>query len=465
MSGLHLQRHDLIAFVRQRMAACESLAAMHGVALRIEVDAPSISHVFDAEKLETVVLNLLSNAIKFVDAGGTVTMQVVREAEAAMIRVHNTGASIPLEAQPHLFDRFYQVDGSATRRRDGSGIGLSLVYELVKLHDGTIMVESSPETGTAFTVRLPVLSHDEDPAAVHGDGVASQTAVDLALPGRDVIEAMPEAMTAASPAEPLPPTAEARPVVLIVEDNADMRAYLCDHLATTYHVEEAEDGRAGLDVARAVVPDLVLSDVMMPRMDGFELVHALKTDVQTSHIPVVLLTAKGEVDSKIEGLEAGADDYPTKPFNASELRARVANLIAQRRMLRTRYQAEVQAGAPADVVGLSAPDVAFLEQVAATVQANLTDERFSVEMLAEAVAMSPRQLRRKLKGVLDETPNQLIVRHRLTQAAALLEQPDARVGEVAAAVGFRSTSRFREAFRAQYDMSPSQYAARASTSA
>ncbi|MEM6648065.1 MAG: ATP-binding protein, partial [Bacteroidota bacterium] len=382
MNGLQAHRHDLVAFVRQRMAAFESLAAMHSVKLRMETEAPSIPHVFDAEKLETVVLNLLSNAIKFVNEGGAVTVHVAREAEAAVIRVHNTGSFIPLEAQPHLFDRFYQVDGSATRRRDGSGIGLSLVHELVKLHGGEIAVASSADSGTAFTVTLPALPHDEATAWVRGDGRSEQVAVELALPSRDVIEAMPEASAAVEEALPAPPTDGTRPVVLIVEDNADMRAYLRDHLATTYHVEEAEDGVAGLDVAREVVPDLVLSDVMMPRMDGFGLVAALKIDVQTSHIPVVLLTAKGEVDSKIEGLEAGADDYLTKPFNASELRARVANLIAQRRMLRTRYQAEVQAGPPSAVVGLPAPDVAFLEQVEATVQAHLADELFGVEVLA-----------------------------------------------------------------------------------
>ena len=424
---------------------------MRGVTLRFEAEEPSLVHPFDVEKLETAVLNLLSNAVKFVDEGGTVVVRVAAVDGAAVLTVTNTGQGIPAEALPHLFNRFYQVDGSATRTREGSGIGLALVHEIVKLHGGRVTVESSPEAGTSFAVTLPVVvtSDNKPPVLASGDGRGA--------PGEVVVT--PEPPPAAVPRMEQQPEANGtRPVVLLVEDNADMRAYLRDHLADAYQVEEAPDGEAGVAAAQALVPDLVLSDVMMPRMDGMALVAALKADVQTSHIPVVLLTAKGEVDSKIEGLATGADDYLTKPFNAAELLARVENLIAQRRLLRARYQEQLQEAPPAAVPGLPAPDVTFLEQVQTTVQAHLADATFGVEALAEAVHMSPRQLTRKLKGLLGETPNQLIVRLRLAQAAALLQQPGARVGEVAAQVGFRSTSRFREAFRARYNMAPSQYA-------
>jgi len=246
-------------------------------------------------------------------------------------------------------------------------------------------------------------------------------------------------------------------IVLVVEDNADMRAYIRAHLEDTYHIEEAEDGVVGLERAKALVPDLVLSDVMMPELDGFGLLAALRADARTSHIPVVLLTAKADAESKIVGLETGADDYLAKPFNAEVLRARVRNLIEQRRRLRATYSREVLMRSP-DELGLPSAEVVFLTRVKADIEARLDQTWFGVDALASEVGMSPRQLRRKLEGLLGERPNELIRRMRLQRAAVLLREKVGLVKEVAYAVGFKSESHFHKAFREVYGVTPSAYA-------
>ncbi len=445
---LHARRYDLVPFLQQRLAVFESLAASRRLRLRFTAEAERLPHVFDAERLETVVLNLISNAFKFTPEGGTITVAVRKDdAGQAVLSVHDTGVGIPPEHLPYLFDRFYQVDGSTTRAREGTGIGLALVKQLVDLHGGHIAVESTVGQGTTFTVTLP----EREAGAAWGDdgGPAGSRTAEVVL--ADLARSRPGGDGA--PAEEV---GEEATVVLVVEDNADMRAYIRAHLEAAYHVVEAANGVEGLEQARALVPDLVLSDVMMPQMDGFDLLAALKADERTSHVPVVLLTARADVESKLHGLDTGADDYLAKPFNADELNTRVRNLIEQRRLLREKYSREVLVLGAREVT-LPSMEAAFLARVHQAIEDNLSDAHFGVDALAEAVGMSPRQLLRKLKALTDESPNALLRRVRLERAAALLGRKAMTVKEVAHAVGFRSLPYFAKTFCEVYGVAPSAY--------
>lgn len=455
--SLQPQQLDLVAFLRQRVAAFESLALERGLTLQFVPDTAWLPFCFDAEKLETILLNLLSNAFKYTLKGGTILVTVRSdEVGDALLTVRDTGIGIPSEHLPHLFDRFYQVDASATRAREGTGIGLALVKRLVELHGGDLTVTSEVGAGTTLAITLPALTETlmaadgaistetDRPAAILA-GVASPDAEAELF---DLHTRLP----APCPAEEIDETAT---VVLLVEDSADMRAYLRAHLDGLYHVEEAENGVAGLERALALVPDLVLSDVMMPEMDGYALLAALKADNRTSHVPVVLLTAKADAKSKLTGLKAGADDYLAKPFDAEELRTRVHNLIEGRRRLRALWSRRILTPAAVEIPSMES---AFLDRVQAAIEANMAEVSFGVDALAAEVGMSARQLRRKLRSLIGEAPNELIRRFRLERAASLLRHGTGNVKEIAFAVGFKSTSRFREAFREVYGVTPSIFA-------
>lgn len=457
---LECRPHDLAAFLRHRVAAFEAIAREYSLALRLHLPAAPVPFAFDEPRLETVVLNLLSNAFKFTPPGGQIHVGLhLGAAGEAVISVRDTGEGIAPEHLPHLFDRFYQVDGSTTRRREGTGIGLALAQQLVKLHGGALTVASTPGEGTTFTVTLPAAAGAAAGAAVRGeDASGAEPAPDL-----DLVEAaLPACNTPparnGSPGQAMPAEedADTRPLVLVVEDNADMRAYIRSQLHEVALVEEAENGAVGVERALELVPDLVVSDVMMPLQDGYDLLAALKADLRTSHIPVVLLTARADAESRLAGLEGGADDYLAKPFDGGELRARVRNLIEGRRALRALWGRSAFS-ISANAVEMPSAESAFLKEVKAAIEARMADAGFGPYELADTLAMSPRQLRRKLGGLIDETPNRLINRFRLERAAALLAQEAGGIKEVAAAVGFGSTSRFSAAFREHFGVAPSQY--------
>ena len=398
--------------------------------------------------------NLFSNALKFTPEEGrvrVVVQEVVGEEGAfAEIRVRDTGPGIPPDELPHIFDRFYQVDGSTTREHEGTGIGLSLAKELVALHQGTIAVESEVDFGTTFIVRLRLGTEHldaEDLDVTRGDEEAVGDGLDS-----DTLRGVTERLISDEPEPVLPDDAS---TILIVEDNADVRAYLKRRLAPYYHIAEAADGEAGLAKAHEVKPALVISDVMMPRMDGYDLCRALKADDALSAIPVILLTAKADEQSQIEGLETGADDYIAKPFSAEVLLARVENLIEIRRQLRERF-GETFWVRPGDIEITSA-DAAFLEQVRAVVEAHLGDHQFSVLWLADEVALSRRQLDRRVRWLTRLTASGFIRMMRLERAAQLLKQQAGNVSEVAYAVGFRDVQHFSKLFHQTFGVSPSDY--------
>ncbi|MEM8601677.1 MAG: ATP-binding protein, partial [Bacteroidota bacterium] len=496
---LRPEHGDLAAFLRHRVALFGSRLEERGLAVHLDLPEAPILHAFDPRLLETAVLNLLANAVKFTEPGGTITVGARTDAlGTATVWIRDTGVGIAPEHLPHVFDRFYQADGSNTRQHEGSGIGLALVQEVAALHGGTVSAESELGVGTTFTLRLPRLTGVAQPDA-GGAAPPLQVSESTPPPGAETRALAPEDRagheattgangTAQAPREAVPgadaPESE-RPVVLVVEDSPDLRAYLRSHLDATYDVIEATDGAEGVRLALEHVPDLVLSDVMMPLLDGFAVLATLKTDPRTSHVPIVLLTARADAESRQLGLGEGADDYLAKPFDMGEVLARIANLIAQRRQLRAlwdpRRSAPDVAGdgteQPADVAEPNGPgaetvtstvtstvtptvvarETAFLARVEAIVAARMTEVAFGADALAVALHMSARQLRRKLQSVCGTSPAAFIQQVRLRAAVALVEQGELTMGEVAAAVGFASASTFRKAFGRVYGCTPTAY--------
>lgn len=438
---------DLVPFVRGLTLAFSSKAEREHLTLLFEAEVERVEAWIDHDKLEKVVSNLLSNAFKFTPAGGKIRVSVVKTETHAVISVSDTGPGIPQEQLSRVFDRFYQIDSSASRAHEGTGIGLALAKELVERHGGTIDVRSIADLDTTFEIRLP-LGSEHLPA---GERAIDRT------PGKDTPEA--DGLEAAEHRMDGHMRADAedteKPIVLIVEDNADLRTYLTSQLRDRYAVHTARDGREGLDRARVVHPDLILTDIMMPRMDGYAFCRALKEDDDLSTIPVVMLTARSDEESKLEGLDIGADDYLPKPFSVAELRARVENLLASRAMLRDRYSGEVFVR-PSDIP-ITPEDEVFLERVLDVVNEHLGDSTFSVDWLAGEVGVSRRQLERRVAGTTGDSPAALVRRLRVMRAQQLLRARAGTVSEIAYMVGFRQSSHFARIFRQETGQTPTAY--------
>jgi signal transduction histidine kinase/DNA-binding response OmpR family regulator len=437
---LECETADLVALARNVAATFAGQADRKGVGFLFDAGTATLQADVDEGQVETVLSNLVANALAFTERGGKVRVGVGAEDGHAILTVEDTGAGIAADALPHVFDRFRQADGSATRTHGGTGIGLALAKEITELHGGTIGVESAEGFGTRFTVRLPAGDVTSAPAT---EPFVEQ----LAVPTPEPVEAEGAAPEAG---------ADDRPLVLVVEDHDGLRAFIRSHLAGPYRVVEAADGAAGLAAARAERPDLVLSDVMMPELDGVGLTRALRADAALSDVPIVLLSAWADEASTLAGLEAGADDYLTKPFSPDELLARLANFVAARRRLRERYSDEVVVG-PSSVVVPSA-EAAFLARVRDAAEAGLSDSGFGVDALAAEVGLSRRQLGRRLRAALDTSPGAFLRQMRLARAAQLLEQAAGTVAEVAYAVGYRDPDHFAKQFRRSYGTPPSAYA-------
>lgn len=479
---LRASRGNLIAFLKGIVSTFEPGAGQQGLTLEFQTAYDRLEVYYDVEKLEQVFYNLMSNAIKFIPAnsGGAISIKVQKaqvtfleklppNVECVHITVRDTGIGIPAELLPRIFDRFYRVESPRVRAQEGTGIGLALAKEMVELHYGQISVSSEEGKGTSFVVILPLGKGHlkpqeivEDAAGVPGLAVRGSKIDDRELmtagltlgPSLDPSIQEP-ASSLEHPASSIHNPVSSHEIILLVEDNEDVRAFVRQQLGERYEVLEAVDGQEGLIKAAETVPDLVISDVMMPEMDGYALCHALKTEEKTSHIPVILLTAKGGQESKLEGLEIGADDYLTKPFSSKELLARVRNLIEQRRLLRERFGRELILK-PNDVA-ITPQDEQFLNRVKAAIEKNLGDEDFSVEHLSHEVGMSRTQLHRKLKALTDQSAGQFILSMRLQRAHELLKQNAGTVAEIAYMTGFNTPNYFAKCFRHQFGSSPSEY--------
>jgi signal transduction histidine kinase/DNA-binding response OmpR family regulator len=438
---LQLRPGDLATFMRVMAASFDSMAQQKQINFVKTLDVPEGMYNYDADKLEKIIINLLANAFKFTGSHGQVTLAAYRQEHAGMqilaIQVTDTGMGIAPEEQEHIFESFYQ---SNEGHEGGTGLGLSLVKELVKLYRGTIALNSELGKGTAFLVKIPL-----DGDALPQDQANAQTP---AIPERPLI--------GADPAEEEAQQSHERDTVLVVEDNADLRNYISSFLEREFTVVTAPNGKEGLDTARKVMPDLVLSDVMMPWMNGLQLTEKIKTDNVLSHIPVILLTAKSEHESKMEGLKIGADDYLTKPFSNEELLVRVRNLIVQRKKLAERYRERILV--PVTQTDEASLDDKFLHRAKEVVEENLADVLFSVEKMADEIHLSRTQLLRKLKALTGLSPNEFIKDLRLKRAADMIRQKADTITQIGYAVGFNDQSYFTKCFKKQFGVTPTEYA-------
>lgn len=427
---------DIFKCLRTATSSFNSHAAQRNIDYKVKIPQTILWASFDRDKLENILYNLLGNAFKFSDDASDINFSAQYENNELQIQVSDSGRGIPQDKLPYIFDRFYQVDSSTTKEKEGSGIGLSLSKDLIELMEGTIKVNSELGKGTLFNIKLPIdeirtgarVSDDIDQAS-------SPTKTPYVLSNKDK---------------------RALPVILLIEDNADMRHFITERLIAHYRVKEAINGVAGLKKAVTDTPDLIITDVMMPKMDGIELCKRLKLDVHTSHIPVIMLTAKAGMENKIQGLETGADDYLTKPFDANELLARVKNLIAQRKKLRELFSNKEISVDPKKVT-VNSIDQKFLEDVLHLLQRSYSDPNFGVPQMQSALAMSKTQLHRKIKALTSEAPGELLRNFRLKQAAQLLSQKADSVTQIAYKVGFNNLSYFAKCFKELYGVSPSAY--------
>lgn len=452
---------DIVAFVERHVSFFASLAEKNQIDLRFHGPEEPLLLYVDIRHLEKVVSNLLSNALKFTPTGGSIQVTVEPSPQAtersvgtfASIIVADTGIGISAKDLSRIFDRFYQVDSSATRRFEGTGVGLALTKELVELHGGSISVQSILQEGTTFTIRLPYgwahLADDEivtDVPTPHAERERSRP-----IPVGPYTDTQSPDTVGSGDGAPIE-TLEAN--ILVVEDNPDLRAYLAGHLRDIYTVLEAEDGQAALDVIAQTAVDLVISDVMMPRLDGMSLLQQLKAHPEWQTIPVMLLTARADENDRLQGLQARADDYLAKPFNLTELLVRVRNLVTLRQAMQAQFHQKVVAVA-AETLDLADEDTVFLETIRATVILNVGNEAFDIAQLAEAVHMSRSTLLRRLKALTGLTPTAYIRKLRMEHARQLMEQGQAKtVAEVAAAVGFKDQGYFSRLYRKAYGHTP-----------
>lgn len=448
---LHVAEGDLAEFGREITASFKNLAKQRDIRLSFSAEPEVIPAWFDHDQLEKVLFNLLSNAFKFTNDGGQVAVRIRRPGPVE-ITVADTGVGIPAGQMESIFERFYQVEKSKEwARKGGTGIGLSLAKTIVEKHHGKIEVESEEGKGSTFRISLPPgkeLFGEEELRSIENTANGMPA---FALP--DPPEELP-APPSPNDAKPLGGSAE-KPLILLVEDNPDIRAYLRENLDAHYRISEASDGQEGLEKALAGSPDLIIADIAMPRMDGIEMCGRVKSNINTSHIPVILLTARTSLVFKVDGLETGADDYVTKPFHMRLLAARIRNLINSRQALRERFARNFDLSPSA--LALNSLDEQLLSQVKTVLERHIDDSEFSVDQLASTLNMSRMQLYRKLKALAGKSPNHIIRSFRLKRAAQLLESGQYNVSDVTYMVGYNDLKSFRDQFKKEFGVCPSGY--------
>lgn len=453
--ALTLKVANLASSVREWSESFRSIASKKNVeiAVLIEGSDNEWNRICDIEKLERVFYNLMGNSVKFTPDGGKITVSLLSDQKKTIIKIGDTGTGISAEHLQHIFERFYQVDST---HYEGSGIGLSVVKAFVEVMSGHIEVSSADKSngcsGTTITITLP-LAATSDESVISTESIQPiETYVSL----DDLSISTPEDI-------PLPED-ESKPVVLVIDDNADLRMMLRSILSEQYHVLITDNGKRGLELAQIAVPDIILCDVLMPVMDGTECCHALKTDVRTSHIPVIMLTACTLDEERIQGLEQGAEAYVAKPFSTSVLIAQIDTLLKNRIIINNFYSTSQSTSAnpysekPQKTLmeKLSKYDKDFLDKLRTLVDENYTDEQFNVEMLSEKICLSRAQLYRKCKSLTGVSPVELIRNVRIENGKALLDKTNLSITEVAKRTGFTDPAYFSRCYKNYYGVAPSK---------
>ena len=454
---LKLYRFDIVKTLTMWVGDFQLTAERKQIRLHLDVDDLKGSHemIADQEKISRIVFNLLSNALKYTPAGGEIFVSLKDEGANLRLDVRDTGKGISQDEADQIFERFFQAKGAAS----GTGIGLALVKSFVELHHGEARVESEPGKGSDFIVVIP-RKQEGDSQVIHNDvDIVDNSANASASDSKNVVDEsvlqyIDDGDRSRGKVQQLVSENTNRPTVLVIDDNTDIRQYERTLLQDEYVVLEAADGKEGLAVALKEVPDLVICDVMMPVMDGLEFTKQLKTNTATSHIPVIMLTAKNLEEHRAEGYEHGADSYITKPFHSKVLLARIENLLRQRQLLKNLYQGTKEAEKEISEAHLEDRDKQFLKQLQAIIQKNLSDSEFGVENMGQQIGLSRVQLYRKVKAMTGSSVVDLLRKARLAKARRLLETRSMSVSEVAYEVGFSAPSYFTKCFKEEYGMLP-----------
>ncbi|MCF2503740.1 ATP-binding protein [Dyadobacter sp. CY107] len=442
---LNTTKVEIVSLLHELYSHFADKAARHEISYTFTSGTPEFEMFADVEKVETMVLNLLSNAFKFTPKGGTIQLNIdiinTTDSPESMvqIRISDTGTGISAEDQARIFERFYQTTESR-KREMGSGIGLALTLEYVKMHQGEITLDSEPGKGSVFTVLLPKGNADQlvaqdseiDTYPVFNAAFANQTEVETLLPGTE------------------------KPLLLIVEDNPDMVDFIRISLNEKYRFVIAGDGEEGLRKASEFLPDVIISDIMMPVMDGLTFCKSIKSDPKTSQLSVILLTARSLTSQKIEGIRTGADAYITKPFDIELLDAQIGNLLQRKKELTAYFRHELIV-TPAAEDGKENMDDKFVKKVMSVIEAHISDPDFTVEILGSEIGMSSAHLSRKLKSLTQFSANEIIKKYRIKKASLLLENKEGNISEVMYDVGFSNLSYFSKCFREEFGVTPKEY--------
>jgi signal transduction histidine kinase/DNA-binding response OmpR family regulator len=487
---LEASKGNIVSFVKGVALSFESLAESKDISLKLLPEKEFIEMYFDKEKMMQILTNILSNAFKFTPEEGKIEVKVnlptpksppeegtikgvlspptegrgvgqkkVNWDNYVSISIRDTGIGIPQEEIPKLFDRFYQVDSSHTREYEGTGIGLALTKELVELHHGTINVESVKNEWTEFTLEFPLgREHLKDEEIIEDKTeVIPGEARNLIVSeqNKNQVESILGDSTSKTPQNDDEVNTE-KTIILVVEDNYDMRQYIRESLDGNYLIEEAVNGDQGVRKAEKIIPDLIVSDLMMPKMDGNELVKRLKNDEKTSHIPIILLTAKAGQENKLEGLETGADDYLTKPFDIKELQVRIKNLITIRKKLQEKFS-KINFQLPfVKEHKFSGIDEKFMIKVGEVIEKHISEEDFSIEDFGSEVGMSRMQLHRKLKALTGKSASRYIRSIKLEKGKRMIEAKEGNISEIAYSLGFGSPTYFTRCFKEEFGYTPSE---------
>lgn len=452
---LKIEQGELVSFVHEIYASFHALAERNQVDFKYKATEAKLSFLFDKDALEKILFNLLSNAFKHTPAKGKITISLSKTDEEAIIRVADSGKGMAAEHLGRIFDRYYQINSEETNL--GSGVGLAFTKRLVELHHGSIAVESHEGTGSVFTVKIPLAKE-----AYGNDIVVKPKTYDLSV---QTTAEVPLAELVDLPLEENLPNEEMAPVakdgqerLLVVDDNPEIVTYLAQSFGHTYHVLTAGDGAEALEVLQDNQVDLIICDVMMPELDGLHFCKRVKQNIQTCHIPIVLLTANSDPSQQLKGLEMGSDDYVTKPFSINLLEAKVQNILRSRKRLKEYYSASKEI--VPENIAFNTLDETFLKQAISIIEANLAVSDFSVDKFSREIGMSRSNLYLKLKAITGESVTDFIKRIRFKKAVELMETRQYTIAQVAYMSGFNSPSYFSTAFKQYYDCMPTEYLAK-----
>ena len=443
--AMHMAETDLIGFLNDLYGLFEHQAKNKGIHLALNSDTESLPIWIDRQNFDKVVMNILSNAFKYTPTGGHINIQVTHDDKQARIAISDDGEKIPEDKLTKIFERFYQSDSSINDQHPGTGIGLDLAKSLVELHHGTINAHNL-EQGCEFVVTLPLGdAHIKPEEKISGELVVEKNENELLTTEPEEKVAIPDNKN------------RNRFLLVLAEDDDEIRDLLSKELEQDYDVRACRNGREALMESLRNQPDLIITDVMMPEMDGHTLCTKIKSNPNTSHIPVIMLTAKSLDEDKLTGLESGADAYIVKPFNMDILRRTIINIISSHRMLRLKYERNDHLEDKVDNINMQSPDEKLLDRVMTTINKHISDSDLNVEMIADEVGISRVHLHRKMKELTGQTPHDFIRNIRLKRAATLLVNQGVNVTEVMYACGFSNTASFSTLFKKFYGLSPRDY--------